>query len=97
MPASGPGSPARAPPPAEEEEEPGGTHEALELGLSLGVGAAAREVPALPVLRVVQVASSSSGGEEAEAGGDEEAEGPSLPSCPVCMSAWTADGEHRVR
>ena len=82
---------------AHEEEEPGRPPEALDLGLSLGVGAAAREVPALPV---VQVSSSTSEGEEEEgeeAGGDEEAEGPSLPSCPVCMSAWTADGVHRVR
>ncbi|CAN6288886.1 unnamed protein product [Urochloa humidicola] len=27
-------------------------------------------------------------------GGD--AEGPNLPSCPICMIAWTADGAHRV-
>jgi E3 ubiquitin-protein ligase RFWD3 len=26
-----------------------------------------------------------------------EAEGPCLPSCPICMVAWTADGAHRVR
>ncbi|PUZ40297.1 hypothetical protein GQ55_9G411800 [Panicum hallii var. hallii] len=25
-----------------------------------------------------------------------EAEGPNLPSCPICMLAWTADGAHRV-
>ncbi|KAM0905579.1 hypothetical protein ACQ4PT_017290 [Festuca glaucescens] len=87
MPASGTGSPGRAPPPV-EEEEPGRPHEALDLGLSLGVGAAA--------LPVVQVSSASSGEEEEEAGGDEEAEGPSLPSCPVCMNPWTAEGEHRV-
>ncbi|KAM0905582.1 hypothetical protein ACQ4PT_017290 [Festuca glaucescens] len=86
MPASGTGSPGRAPPPV-EEEEPGRPHEALDLGLSLGVGAAA--------LPVVQVSSASSGEEEEEAGGDEEAEGPSLPSCPVCMNPWTAEGEHR--
>ncbi|KAM0897615.1 hypothetical protein ACQ4PT_022464 [Festuca glaucescens] len=92
MPASATGSGARAPPPAEEapeEEEPGRPHEALDLGLSLGVGAAARELPAL---RVVQLSSASSGEEEE----DEEAEGPSLPSCPVCMNPWTAEGEHRV-
>ncbi|CAM0956301.1 unnamed protein product [Alopecurus aequalis] len=93
MPASGTGS--EGGPPVEgahEEEEPGRPHEALDLGLSLGVGAAAPEVPALPVVQV----SSSTSEEEEEPDGDEEAEGPSLPSCPVCMSAWTADGEHRV-
>lgn len=48
------------------------------------------------------MSSSSSGEEEEEeeeeaAGGDQEAEGPCVPSCPVCMNAWTADGKHRVR
>ncbi|KAF8728018.1 hypothetical protein HU200_018591 [Digitaria exilis] len=26
-----------------------------------------------------------------------DAEGSNLPSCPICMLAWTADGAHRVR
>ncbi|KAL6642752.1 hypothetical protein ACP70R_020933 [Stipagrostis hirtigluma subsp. patula] len=30
------------------------------------------------------------------AASDGEAEGAHLPSCPICMSAWTADGAHRV-
>lgn len=26
-----------------------------------------------------------------------EAKGPCIPSCPICMNEWTADGAHRVR
>ena len=26
-----------------------------------------------------------------------EPDGTNLPSCPICMLAWTADGAHRVR
>ncbi|RCV43978.1 hypothetical protein SETIT_9G337100v2 [Setaria italica] len=37
---------------------------------------------------------SATEGEAAASGGD--AEGPNLPSCPICMIAWTADGAHRV-
>ncbi|KAG8092438.1 hypothetical protein GUJ93_ZPchr0012g20891 [Zizania palustris] len=33
--------------------------------------------------------------DDAEASGG-EAESPYLPSCPVCMNVWTADGVHRV-
>ncbi|GJM91375.1 hypothetical protein PR202_ga07738 [Eleusine coracana subsp. coracana] len=29
--------------------------------------------------------------------GKAEAEGDHLPSCPICMNEWTADGAHRVR
>jgi E3 ubiquitin-protein ligase RFWD3 len=38
---------------------------------------------------------SATEGKAAASGGD--AEGPNLPSCPICMVAWTADGAHRVR
>ncbi|XP_044449808.1 E3 ubiquitin-protein ligase RFWD3 isoform X2 [Triticum aestivum] len=92
MPASGTRSRGRPPQPVEEgareEEAP------VEVGADGEVAARASTAHPVP-----QVSSSSSGeedGEEAGDGDDEDAEGPLLPSCPVCMNAWTADGEHRV-
>ena len=35
--------------------------------------------------------------EDKAAESEGEAEDPCLPSCPICMVAWTADGAHRVR
>uniref|UniRef100_A0A8I6W672 RING-type E3 ubiquitin transferase n=2 Tax=Hordeum vulgare subsp. vulgare TaxID=112509 RepID=A0A8I6W672_HORVV len=73
---------------AREEEAP--LEEAGELRADGGVAA-----PVSTAQPVPQVSSSSSGEEDGD-GDDEDAEGPLLPSCPVCMNAWTADGEHRV-
>ena len=38
---------------------------------------------------------SATEGKASASGG--ESDGPNLPSCPICMLAWTADGAHRVR
>ncbi|KAM3409551.1 hypothetical protein ACQJBY_002078 [Aegilops geniculata] len=92
MPASGTRSRGRPPQPVEEGAREG--EAPVEVGADGEVAARASTAHPVP-----QVSSSSSGeedGEEAGDGDDEDAEGPLLPSCPVCMNAWTADGEHRV-